>query len=154
VAAERQGMTIDFARIQHLVDGVRSRGPDLLIVEGAGGLLVPMGAGRLLIDLVAVLGLPVIVVGRAGLGTINHTLLTLREARGRDLEVAGVVLSASESIDPEFVASNAAEIGKCDPAPVWQMPYLGTPSLDVLTEVDLGFAAELFHVEQAAHDGR
>ena len=154
VAAEQQGLTIDFAHIERLVAGIRSRDPDLLIIEGAGGLLVPMGGGRLLIDLVALIGLPIVVVARGGLGTINHTLLTLKAARARDLEIAGVVLSASESVDPGFVSSNANEIGRHDKAPVWQMPFLKETDLDNLREADLSFTAELFHVEQRGHDGR
>lgn len=62
------------------------------IVEGAGGVLVPLNESELMIDFMSVLGLPVVVVASAGLGTINHTLLTLQALRVRNLRVGGVVL--------------------------------------------------------------
>ena len=67
-----------------------------LIVEGAGGALVPMAEGLDMAGLMARFGLPVIVVARSGLGTINHTLLTLEALRARGLNVAGVVLVGPE----------------------------------------------------------
>jgi dethiobiotin synthetase len=63
-----------------------------LVVEGAGGVLVPLAPGVLMIDLMARLGLPVVLVARTTLGTINHTLLSLAALRARGLTVAGVVL--------------------------------------------------------------
>ncbi|HVI50832.1 MAG TPA: dethiobiotin synthase [Candidatus Sulfotelmatobacter sp.] len=66
---------------------------NLLVVEGAGGALVPLNDHDLMTDLMAHLGLPVLVVARSGLGTINHTLLTLEALRSRGLAVAGVVLN-------------------------------------------------------------
>jgi dethiobiotin synthase len=64
-----------------------------LVVEGAGGVLVPMNEQELMVDLFVRLGLPVVVVARTKLGTINHTLLTLEALRARDIPIAGVVLS-------------------------------------------------------------
>ncbi len=64
-----------------------------LVVEGAGGVMVPLNGGFLMIDLMKRLGLPVLVVARSGLGTINHTLLTLNLLRQYDLEIAGVVMN-------------------------------------------------------------
>ncbi len=64
-----------------------------LVVEGAGGVLVPLTPDHLIADLIARLGLPVIVVARSTLGTINHTLLTLEALRTRRLPVAGVILN-------------------------------------------------------------
>jgi len=62
------------------------------IVEGAGGVLVPINPTETMADLMTVLGLPVVVVSRTALGTINHTLLTLEALRRRALRVAGVVM--------------------------------------------------------------
>jgi dethiobiotin synthase len=62
------------------------------VVEGAGGLLVPINESEYLIDLIAALEMPVLVGARSSLGTINHTLLTLAMLRQRRLEVAGVVM--------------------------------------------------------------
>lgn len=64
-----------------------------LVVEGAGGVLVPLNEKDLMIDLMARLALPVLVVARSTLGTINHTLLTLAALRRKGLEVAGVVMN-------------------------------------------------------------
>jgi dethiobiotin synthetase len=63
------------------------------IVEGAGGVLVPLNEDELMIDLMMALHLPVVVVARSGLGTINHTLLTLEALSGRCLNVVGVVMN-------------------------------------------------------------
>jgi malonyl-CoA O-methyltransferase len=63
-----------------------------LVVEGAGGVLVPIGGGATMADLMVSLGLPVVLVARTTLGTINHTLLSLAALRARGLTVAGVVL--------------------------------------------------------------
>ena len=80
-AARREGVVIDLDRF-HLP---RTERP--LVVEGAGGLLVPLNRDCLMIDLIARLGLPVVLVGLSGLGTINHTLLSLEALRRRGLPV-------------------------------------------------------------------
>lgn len=83
-ALENRSINIDtltFPEIQHYP----------LIVEGAGGVLVPLANGVFMIDLFKKLGLPVIVVARSTLGTINHTLLTLEALSKRKISVLGVV---------------------------------------------------------------
>jgi malonyl-CoA O-methyltransferase len=69
------------------------------VVEGAGGALVPLGEGVLMIDLMVRLGLPVVVVSPNRLGAINQTLLTLEALLGRGLEVLGVVLVGAPFAD-------------------------------------------------------
>lgn len=64
-----------------------------LIVEGAGGVLVPLNEKDLIIDLISHLAMPTIVVARSGLGTINHTLLTLEKLRDHHIAIIGVVLN-------------------------------------------------------------
>ncbi|MBF0342458.1 MAG: dethiobiotin synthase, partial [Magnetococcales bacterium] len=64
-----------------------------VVVEGAGGVLVPLNGRDRMADLMVRLALPVVVVARTTLGTINHTLLTLEALRHRKLDVAGVILS-------------------------------------------------------------
>ena len=64
-----------------------------LVVEGAGGVLVPLNDTALMIDLMEQLGLPVILVARSTLGTINHSLLSLQALRGRGLTVLGVIIN-------------------------------------------------------------
>ncbi|KAB2961909.1 MAG: dethiobiotin synthase [Thermoanaerobaculia bacterium] len=94
LAARREGEAIGLERI-----GARWRELSAVfpgagfVVEGAGGLLVPLDdEGTLLTDLIATLGLPVVLVARSTLGTINHTLLSLEALARRDLALAGVVL--------------------------------------------------------------
>ncbi|HYN49880.1 MAG TPA: dethiobiotin synthase, partial [Thermoleophilaceae bacterium] len=89
-AAELAGETIDPAR---LLSVARGSGDRLLVAEGVGGLMVPLTSGYLVRDLAVDLALPVVVVARSGLGTINHTLLTVECARAAGLSVAGVVMT-------------------------------------------------------------
>lgn len=92
LAAELAGRSIDPAA---LVDHARRAGTrcDALVVEGVGGLLVPLALDYSVRDLACDLALPIVVAARPGLGTINHTLLTLDAARAAGLLVAGVVLT-------------------------------------------------------------
>lgn len=90
LAAELAGATIDPAAVA--ASGPRAGGAGRWIVEGAGGVLVPLNGADLMIDLLGRLGLPALVVSRSALGTINHTLLTLEALRARALTVAGVVM--------------------------------------------------------------
>lgn len=69
------------------------------IVEGAGGALVPLNEKELMIDLMKALDLPVVVVARSGLGTINHTLLTVEILRSRKLNVLGVVMNGAPNAE-------------------------------------------------------
>jgi dethiobiotin synthetase len=87
-AAELAGETIEPAR---LLEAARRH--ELLVCEGVGGLMVPITTGYLVRDLAVDLGLPVVVAARTGLGTINHTLLTIEAARSAGLAVAGVVMT-------------------------------------------------------------
>ena len=98
LAAEQEDREVDPSPAG---DGLPRAGRALrpLVVEGAGGLLVPLTRHFLTIDLAARLGLPLVVVARAGLGTINHTLLTLRAARSAGLAVAAVVLNRAQPVE-------------------------------------------------------
>jgi dethiobiotin synthetase len=79
-----------------------TRDAEVTLVEGAGGLLVPIAPGLLMADLARALELPLVVVARASLGTVNHTLLTVEAARRRGLRVAGVIFSrALETTGPD-----------------------------------------------------
>ncbi len=91
-AAKLAGEEIDPER---LIDVARTAadGADALVCEGVGGLLVPLAPGCLVRDLAAELGLPLVIVASPGLGTINHTLLTIEAARTASLEIAALVLT-------------------------------------------------------------
>jgi len=92
VAARAEGRQIE---LEPILERAREleREHEILLVEGAGGLLVPLSDDLDVAGLATALGLPLVVVARAGLGTVNHTLLTIEAARARGLEVAGVVLN-------------------------------------------------------------
>ena len=82
----------------------------LLVCEGVGGLLVPITPGYLVRDLAVDLGLPVVVAAPTGLGTINHTLLTVEAARAAGLTVAGVVMTPWPDEPSEIERSNRATV--------------------------------------------
>jgi dethiobiotin synthetase len=94
VAARLVGQCLDFDAI---VSAVRSwqDWADWLVVEGIGGLLCPLTEGKTVADLAAVVNLPLVIVSRTALGTLNHTLLTVEAAQRRGLPVAGIVLNES-----------------------------------------------------------
>jgi dethiobiotin synthetase len=94
VAAAHEGRSVDLGRVKDGFARLASR-HEAMLVEGAGGLLVPTSDQATMADLASDLGLPIIIVARAALGTINHTRLTLSEAERRGLELAGVVISYS-----------------------------------------------------------
>jgi dethiobiotin synthetase len=90
-AARRAGIRIDMARLEPPATN------RLLVVEGAGGMLVPLTDEAYFIDLAAELHLPILLVARSTLGTINHTLLSLEAIRRRGLPLAGVVINGPET---------------------------------------------------------
>lgn len=92
VAAEREGSPVDLEAIFDAYGAIVANA-DVVIVEGVGGLLCPISDAFWVIHLAGLTALPLVVVARAGLGTINHTLLTLHAARSAGLYVAGVVIN-------------------------------------------------------------
>jgi dethiobiotin synthetase len=133
VAARLEGLELD---LDAVASAVRRRSRELTLVEGVGGLLCPMGPDWTIADLAARLALPLLVVARAGLGTVNHTLLTVEEARRRGLEVAGVVLNGP--VD-ESTAANTELIESFGGGPVLaKVPWLdGEITSDRLRGLDL-----------------
>lgn len=93
VAAEREGRPVDLELIFDAYRRLAADGPEAVIAEGIGGLLCPITDDFWVIHLAGLLGLPVLIVARSGLGTINHTLLTLHAARSAGLNVVGVVMN-------------------------------------------------------------
>jgi len=91
-AARLDGVRIDFSVIKASFDRLAST-CEYVIVEGAGGLMVPLSGGLLIADLARELELPLLVVARPGLGTINHTVLTCFAAQQLGLKVAGVIIN-------------------------------------------------------------
>ncbi len=107
-------------------------------VEGAGGLMVPLNPRETMLDLFAALGLPVVLVARVGLGTINHTLLSLMALKARGLAVAGVVLNETrpQSAEDAFIrADNPGTIAAFGGVPVFgTLPFLADASAAALRD--------------------
>ena len=89
------------------------------IVEGAGGVLVPLNEHDLMVDLITVLGLPVVVAARSGLGTINHTLLTVEALRARAVPIAGIVMVGEPNADNRIAIETRAHV-----TVVGELPHL------------------------------
>jgi dethiobiotin synthetase len=119
VAAAREGVMID---VDAIVERARALTGDLVIVEGAGGWRVPITDDVDMGELARRVGWPVLIVGRAALGTINHTLLTLEAVADGGCSIHGVVLSVLPTDDHDFARSNRDEIAKRTTAPVWLDP--------------------------------
>lgn len=90
-AARRAGVTLDMTKL------ALPPNDGLVVVEGAGGLMVPLTEDTYMIDLAAELDLPIVLVARSTLGTINHTLLSIEAIRRRGLPLAGVVITGPET---------------------------------------------------------
>ena len=116
-AAELAGETIEPARLVAAAHTAAS-GADALVAEGVGGLLVPITTGYLVRDLARDLGLPLVVAARTGLGTINHTLLTVEAARAVGLEVAGIVMTPWPAKPAPIELSNRSTVERLAGVPV------------------------------------
>lgn len=115
---------------------------ELLLVEGVGGLLVPLRNDLLLADLLACLRPRTLIVARSGLGTINHTLLTLEGLRNRGIPVLGVVFSdAGRGEDEELVAGNMEIIAAMGKVPVFgRLPWADTEDMAIAAFKPMGEA--------------
>jgi dethiobiotin synthetase len=107
VAAAVEGTAVDLEAVRRAFGRLR-KAHSWLVVEGAGGLLVPVAPGISIADLAVSMRLPLLIVARAALGTINHTLLTLEAASARHLPVAGVVISHGTG---DLSAADRANLG-------------------------------------------
>jgi dethiobiotin synthetase len=123
-AADLAGETIEPARIL-----ATARAHELLVCEGVGGLMVPITLGYSVRDLAVDLGLPVVIAARTGLGTINHTLLTVEAARAAGLSVAGVVLTPWPTEPEPIETSNRDTIQRLGGVAVYGLPPTRPDSL-------------------------
>lgn len=130
-AAAMEGCRLLISDLEGHVHAV-AEDADLTLVEGAGGLMVPVEERLMMIDLIERLGYPVLLVGRTKLGTINHTLLSADALKNRGLNIAGIVLSCSEAqagpeeeFNPKDVARNVDGV-----------PVVVLPNLDVQVAAD------------------
>lgn len=94
LAARLEGRRVSIRKIMRCYELLLNR-HEFLVVEGAGGLMVPVSDRFLVADMIKELNLEIVIVARAGLGTINHTLLTIEAAQRRDIGVVGVIFNQS-----------------------------------------------------------
>jgi len=131
VAARQEGKQVNAVLLRSGIDWWYNRA-DVVIVEGAGGLLSPLTDAESVGDLARDFGFPLVIVARASLGTINHTLLTLEAARNRRLAVAGIVLNQAAAVDPRdcSTATNVEELRRRAGVPILaNLPHVVSPDL-------------------------
>jgi len=125
IAAEHKGVRIEIPRIRAAYDALAAQA-DVVLVEGVGGLLVPLSEHKDAADLAVALGLPMILVVGMRLGCINHALLTVAAIAARGLKLAGWV---ANRVDPAMAAydENLAALRKRLPAPLLaELPYMAS----------------------------
>jgi dethiobiotin synthetase len=124
-ASEIEGMPVDLKKIKKAYSEL-SKKYKVVIVEGIGGLLVPIKKDYFVLDLAKDLGLPIIVVSRPGLGTLNHTMLTVNYAIKEGLNVAGIIINYSKSPKGTLAEDTNPEVIKqISPVPIIGIfPYL------------------------------
>ncbi len=133
VAAERAGEPVDFEVIERAYRYLAER-TGLMLVEGVGGVMVPLSKDVLVLDLMVALGLPVLVVSGSKLGAINHTVLTVRACEGAGLTVAGVVING-------YDVENASLAEESNPQVISEIcgvPILSVIPSDKVTSVESG----------------
>jgi len=147
LAAELNGSEIDIAEVVIAARTLASE-YEFIVAEGAGGIMVPLNRRETTLDLMQALKFPVLIAARPGLGTINHTLLSIRTLRADGLDIAGVVFVASDEREPGIIEEdNALTIEQFGKVPVLgTIPYCGqltgpTPSyadlpIPVVAEVE------------------
>lgn len=123
VAARHEGRTVDFPQLVNGADAFEDA--EIVLIEGAGGWLSPVTETQTVADLAVAVDVPVLIVARPGLGTINHTLLTIEAIRSRGLVVAGVIMSSTDADQgDESSRINAQEIEARSGVPVLGLvPY-------------------------------
>lgn len=124
VAAELEGRPVDRSAIRRAFAALAAR-YRLLLVEGAGGLAVPLGDGAVMADLAAESGGRVLVVARPGLGTLNHTILTVEYARARGLRVLGVAVNRWPETPGLVERTNLARLPEVTGVPAWPVAECG-----------------------------
>lgn len=141
LAAELAGARVEPAALVAHARAVAAES-DLVVAEGAGGLLVPITGGYLMRDYALDLGLPLVIAARAGLGTINHTLLTVESARAAGLRVLGVVLTPWPREPDVMLRSNRETIERLGDVEVAMLARVGA------SRVELAAAGETLPLER------
>lgn len=130
IAARISGGEVDLNEVMGAFQALRRR-HDRLLVEGAGGLAVPIRKGYLMSDLALEMALPVLIVARPSLGTLNHTFLTVEHARVRGLTVVGIVVNGYPTEPDLAERTNPAALEEITGVPVLAcLPQVERPALD------------------------
>jgi dethiobiotin synthetase len=120
-ASEIEGAEVDLEKIRKAYSILTGK-YDVVIVEGIGGLFVPIRRDYFIIDLAREFGLPLIVVARPGLGTINHTLLTVNYALKEGVHVAGIIMNYTHTPERDLAEKTNQEVIK----QISSAPIIGT----------------------------
>jgi len=144
LAAAKAGREISLERIVAAFHRLLRR-RERVVVEGAGGLLVPITGDKTMIDLMAMLGLPVILAARPGLGAINHTLLSIRELARTGLELLGIIFcETSDTGWGEIEQNNVETIARMGKVPVLgRIPYIPGLTDGISPDVFRRYSAQL-----------
>jgi dethiobiotin synthetase len=136
LAAEHEGVTIDVEDIRASFTRL-ARDHDVVLVEGAGGLLSPVTAEYAALDLAEILDTPLLVVAANRLGVINHAALTVSEIRRRGVPLRGLILNQVTSRDDLATDSNAAALRRWVDAPLLAtIPYLEQRTVPALRDLE------------------
>jgi dethiobiotin synthase len=124
LAAALAGVTISLSHIRECYAAIAA-GMDLVIVEGAGGVLTPLSETSFMIDLIVHLDLPAVVVTSPRLGTLNHTFLTLRVLRESGVRIGGVVMNCPAQEPPSYIHVENLRMIKTHihPVPFLELPF-------------------------------
>jgi dethiobiotin synthetase len=122
-AAAAEGIDITLAKLK-LPDSKRP-----LVIEGAGGLMVPVNPQLLMIDVFASWRLPVVLVARTALGTINHTLLSIEALNGRNIPIVGIAFVGDEMPDTEHIITEMSGVRR-----LGRLPHLNRVNREALSE--------------------
>jgi dethiobiotin synthetase len=128
MAAAREGRAIDFAAlVGHGRDAIAASGPDPLLIEGVGGAMVPLTGRETVLDWMAALGLPVLLVAGSYLGTISHTLTTLAVLRAAGLDTRAIVVSETPDSTVPLDETQATIARFAGAVPVFVLPRQPEP---------------------------
>jgi dethiobiotin synthetase len=124
MAAAREGRAIDFAKLVEWTRERRRQAPGWLLVEGVGGVCVPIDERHTVLDWIAATGFPALLVAGGYLGTLSHTLTAASVLRARGVELAGVVLSESDESPVPLAETRASLLRFLGPVPCALLPRL------------------------------
>jgi dethiobiotin synthetase len=143
VAADRAGTSVSPAAIEARIESLRRDGY-VVVVEGAGGVLVPLAWNYTALDLAERMSLHAIIVGRAGLGTLNHIAMTAAMLRARNIPIQSVVLNGRRSPPDLAESTNPSALARMLPdLRIIEVPHQALAPQDLVTSVASALSSEL-----------